>query len=226
MEEGSWPVVFTVVAVIVSTSAVAVAIVVLLICVAAKRRLMAVRNNFVPVLSQGVARKQKRIILEEQRAEADFEMAPERGGPEGWVEAELLGDELAAQLAALGAEARTAWEEEEQRTAEPRVRTGRGSRHAGETHAGTLATMSARLIEKHARNVDAGLERDARQDMAGYLKSLQSSLHLDKRVCEKYLALYLRARWTGPVRSTLSVQDLVQLCMYVNTIIGGIDNFK
>jgi hypothetical protein len=232
-----WSVLNTVILVIVAACAVGIAIVVLLVFVGSKRRKMAVRNQFVPVLLQAVPKRQKREILEEQQREADFAMTPPRDPNEtlhGWLDervGEALGEEAAGQVEQLAHEGWLAWREEQTRRAqqqpppEPRVPSLCASRHPDERHLASLLAVSAALLEKHAVAVapHLGLARPAHLDVPSYVKHLEKTLRLDKRVCDKYLALYQQARWAGPLRSSLAMADLIQMNLFLGDLVAEID---
>lgn len=93
----------TVIVLIAAGCAVGVAVLVLLVCLGVKRRLMSVRNTFVPVWAQKIAKKQQREIRSEQELEANFVMKPFHDPNEtlhGWFNGrnDALGDELASQV--------------------------------------------------------------------------------------------------------------------------------
>ncbi len=187
-----WSVVNTVVLIIVGACVVGIAIIVLLVFVGAKRRIMAVRTNFVPVLSQTIAKRQKRTIQEEERREVEFIMSPQHDPNDtlhGWFDcsvAEALGEDTASQLEQLAQEVALAWKEGQTKT-EPRVTSLCTSNHPNERHLATLMVMSIKLVEKHAVAVSSRLAREPQQDVAAYVKHLEKTLHLEKRVCEKYI---------------------------------------
>lgn len=78
-------------------------------------------------------------------------------------------------------------------------------------------------MEQHARAVSEELARDKSQDVSSYVRQLQSVLHLDKRTCDKYIHAYQRARWTGPIRSSLSLADYLQFSVHYRDMVGQID---
>ncbi len=176
VSSGQWDVLNTVIVLIAAGCAVGLSVLVLLVCVGAKRRLMSVRNVFVPVWAQKINKRQKRVILSEQEQEASFRMAPFCDPGEtlhGWFDGrgEALGDELSTQLEQLKQEVDIACAEAEASSrAQPRVLSNRTSRHPTETHLCTLMVQTARLVEKHAVAVSPQLAREPMQEIPAYIK--------------------------------------------------------
>ena len=217
-----WDIFNSITVLIVGCCVVLIAVVLLLICIGTKKRLMSVRSNFVPVLSQAVGTRQKKFILDEHRRETEFDMVPPPAATHfGWMD-EAAGEDLQRQVRDVFEKVERASKQLE-RPREPHVVWERRSSHAQEWHLGTLVVRSALVVEQHARAISSELARDAGQDVATYLRQLQSTLHLDKRVCDRYVAWHSRVRWSGPLRSLLTISDWMQFLRHFRELLAQID---
>jgi hypothetical protein len=221
---GQWTV-FNSVVVIGTISAVAlVAVVVLLICIGTKRRLMSVRNNFIPILDQKVAKKQKKFITEEHNHEKNFKIGPSGGKNtclHGWYEEgdrDMFSDQIFQFVEGE--------DYEEKELTEQRVPWFPESSRASEQHLGTLVAKSPRIIEDIAGlelvcivfvcfNVslvalDPQLARKKNQDVPSYLNSLMNSQRLDKKNCERYIWYYENARFGNAVQRCFSLTEFAK----------------
>jgi hypothetical protein len=106
---------------------------------------------------------------------------------------------------------------------EPYVDTISPKSHLSETNLAALVAKTRCIIEQHAVAVSVDLRRAPNQDLTSYVKELQTTLHLDRRTCEKYVNVYNRACWTGPIRSTFTIPEWVQLHLYFRQLIDQID---
>lgn len=226
-----WTIFNTVIVIIVVCCVAGIAVLILLICIGTKRRLMAVRSRFVPVLNQGLSNRQKKYIVDEHTRETTFEMTPPSGGVNsnifGWFDGadNGMGKELQRQVREFWAMTETAERELKTPLAAARVNPACDSRmHPHEKHLGTLVYRTARVVEQHALALGPGLAREPGQDVGTYVRHLQTTLHLDRRTCERYTAAVSRARWAGPLRSTLTLPDWLHFSLLVRELIAQIDS--
>ncbi len=59
--------------------------------------------------------------------------------------------------------------------------------------------------------------------MSAYIRNLQSTLHLDKRVCDRFTSAYLRARWSGPYGGEWTLEEFQQFEANLRELIASID---
>lgn len=107
-----WSVVNTVILLIVVGCTVGISLLVLVVCISSKRRIMSIRNEVVPVISQSIGGRQKRFVLDEHSLEATFVMRPHHkpSAPlHGWfdVNAAAADDDVASRLVSLYEEEKT-----------------------------------------------------------------------------------------------------------------------
>jgi len=88
---GEWGIFNSIIVTIAGAAVLGISVILLLVCLGAKRRLMSVRSNFVPVLSQAaISQKQKKFIIDEQSLETAFEMTPKPDiAPHGWFDEQI-----------------------------------------------------------------------------------------------------------------------------------------
>lgn len=208
---------------------------------------MAGRSNFVPVLNRkGISKRQKKFILDEHEAEVNFRMEPASATSlYGWFDGQTkdmkdLGNGFLVFrcfcfffffffFLFLGGQIGELWEVAEkaskqlQAPREPYVDTVAPKSHLNETNLAALVAKTRYIIEQHAVAVSVDLKRHPNQDLGSYVKELQMKLQLERRTCEKYVNMYNRACWTGPVRSAFTIAEWVQLHLYFRQMIDQID---
>lgn len=106
---------------------------------------------------------------------------------------------------------------------EPQVLPHATSRHAHEHHLASLVARSHHVIEVHAAAVSPALARQRNQEVSVYVRRLQTSLRLDKRLCDRYLNAYLRARWSGPYGGAWTTEDFLNFDGVLRALKAAID---
>lgn len=236
-----WTTLTTVALVVVVCSSIGVNLLVLLVLIAARKRLMSNKTQFVPILNQSISAKQKAKIQDESELEKSFTLRPPVNAYEvigGWY---MVGsgeqqhhhdgggkrDDLAVAIAAFVRDI------EESKAGlrgkgplaleQPQVPSLLRSRHQGEYHLGSLVVQSHKLVEAHASEVSPSLKRDPNQDVITYIRSLQIALQLSKGLCDAYVEAFMRFRWAGPLGGQWSARDFQHFMQNFRTLLKEID---